>query len=214
MTFEELNGLIIEWAINRNLLHKDNSKNQYIKATEELAEVGKALLKNDGPGLIDGIGDTFVTLIILAEQNGLNPVECLESAYNEIKNRTGKTLNGTFIKDDPKINEAMQKSYNEGKCKFLYKDQNGNVIDINEDNYDKDGKLTTFNVKSFKGNIDGKELIDQIFKNESIPVKFEYKLNGRKIECANLTTSQAIDMIIESKGEGIEDIINSVKVKV
>lgn len=99
MTFEELVNKIIIWANDRNLVQKDNSKNQYIKATEEMAEIGKALLRSDKEGLIDGIGDTFVTLIILAEQNGLDPVECLEFAYNEIKNRKGKTMNGTFIKD-------------------------------------------------------------------------------------------------------------------
>ncbi len=123
-SFEELVGSIIEWANNRNLLQKDNSKNQYIKATEELAEVGKALLNNDHEGLIDGIGDTFVTLIILAEQNGLSPVDCLNSAYNEIKDRKGKTLNGTFIKDESstlEIDNKILKFHNE-RDKRMYEE--------------------------------------------------------------------------------------------
>ena len=53
----------------------------------------------DREELIDGIGDVFVTLIILAAQNGLKPEDCLQSAWDEIKNRTGKTVNGVFIKD-------------------------------------------------------------------------------------------------------------------
>ena len=48
---------------------------------------------------LDGIGDSFVTLIILAKQLGLEPAECLEAAWNEIKNRTGKTVNGVFVKN-------------------------------------------------------------------------------------------------------------------
>ena len=47
----------------------------------------------------DGLGDTLVTLIILAAQYSLELGDCLEYAYNEIKNRTGKTVGGTFIKD-------------------------------------------------------------------------------------------------------------------
>ena len=49
--------------------------------------------------LVDGLGDTLVTLIILAAQYGLELEDCLEYAYNEIKDRTGKTVGGTFIKD-------------------------------------------------------------------------------------------------------------------
>ncbi len=112
-SFEELNRLIIDWANDRNLITKDNSFKQLAKCISELGELSDALLEKDEPGIKDGLGDTIITLIILAEQNGLNPVDCLNSAYQEIKERTGKTVNGTFIKDEPKINEAMQKDFNE-----------------------------------------------------------------------------------------------------
>ena len=49
---------------------------------------------------MDGIGDTFVTLIILSQQLGLDPKECLEMAYNVIKGRSGKTVNGVFVKKE------------------------------------------------------------------------------------------------------------------
>jgi phosphoribosyl-ATP pyrophosphohydrolase len=72
---------------------------QYAKVLEETQEILVALNENNEQELIDAIGDTLVTLIILSKQNDLNIVECLEVAYNVIKNRTGKTVNGTFIKD-------------------------------------------------------------------------------------------------------------------
>ena len=57
------------------------------------------MLKNNTSEQIDAIGDIQVVLIILSRQLGINYKEALESAYNVIKSRTGKTINGTFIKD-------------------------------------------------------------------------------------------------------------------
>lgn len=70
------------------------------KVIEEVGETASALAKGNLEKLKDGIGDSFVTLIILAKQNGLEPSECLEAAWNEIKNRKGK-LNeqGVFVKE-------------------------------------------------------------------------------------------------------------------
>lgn len=90
---------IIEWAKERDLLKSENAPKQFIKVTEELGELGRAILKNNIAEQIDAIGDLQVTLIILSEQLGLNYNECLISAYNVIKDRTGKTVGGTFIKD-------------------------------------------------------------------------------------------------------------------
>jgi NTP pyrophosphatase (non-canonical NTP hydrolase) len=90
---------IREWADNKGLINKDISAKQMLKVTEEIGEVAAAVARNDMDKLKDGIGDSFVTLIILAEQNGLSPVECLESAWDEIKGRNGKTINGVFIKE-------------------------------------------------------------------------------------------------------------------
>lgn len=90
---------VLDWANDKNLIKKENSMMQYIKVLEEVNEVGAALVTNDADALEDGLGDSLVTLIILAAQNGLDIEDCLETAYNVIKNRTGKTVNGTFIKD-------------------------------------------------------------------------------------------------------------------
>jgi NTP pyrophosphatase (non-canonical NTP hydrolase) len=96
---KELEKKVIIWAKNKNLLTKDNAKNQYIKSVEEHAEIGRAILKNDLHGIIDGIGDTLVTLIILANQHNTDLETCLQIAWDEIKDRKGQTINGTFIKN-------------------------------------------------------------------------------------------------------------------
>ena len=90
---------VLIWADNKGLIKKENSLAQFAKVVEEVGEIGRALLKKDEIELLDGIGDTVVTLIILAAQNNLDIENCLDSAYNIIKNRTGKTVNGTFVKD-------------------------------------------------------------------------------------------------------------------
>ena len=66
---------------------------------EEAGEICRAVLKNDDEGVIDGIGDCVVVLTNLAELSGNTIEKCIEHAYNEIKNRTGKMDNGTFKKD-------------------------------------------------------------------------------------------------------------------
>jgi NTP pyrophosphatase (non-canonical NTP hydrolase) len=69
------------------------------KMVSEVGELCDAIIKDDKNGQIDGIGDVLVTLIILSNQLGYDIEDCLEVAYNEIKNRKGETINGTFIKE-------------------------------------------------------------------------------------------------------------------
>ena len=91
--------LIRQWARSRGLYDKGDSKTQTLKLMEEAGEICRAILKKDTPEIIDGIGDCVVVLTNLAELVG-EPIEnCIEKAYNEIKNRTGKMDNGTFKKD-------------------------------------------------------------------------------------------------------------------
>lgn len=98
--FDELILQVGNWAYDKGLLKRENAHKQIIKVMEEVGETAGALLKNNESELKDGIGDSFVTLIILAEQLGYTPQECLEAAWNEIKNRTGETKNGVFVKDE------------------------------------------------------------------------------------------------------------------
>jgi len=90
---------VIEWANERGLIKEENAPKQFIKLTEEVGELASALLKKDPYETIDAIGDINIVLIILCEQLGLNMSECVNSAYNEIKERKGKLVDGTFIKD-------------------------------------------------------------------------------------------------------------------
>jgi NTP pyrophosphatase (non-canonical NTP hydrolase) len=99
MKSQDLKQLIIKWANEKNLIQKENHLNQYCKMVSEVGELGDALIKKDVIEVIDAVGDVQVCLIILCEQLGLDMNECLESAYNVIKNRTGQTVNGTFIKN-------------------------------------------------------------------------------------------------------------------
>ncbi len=90
---------VIKWADERGLIAYKNRFKQLAKTIEELGELSSAMLKKDDVKIIDGIGDTYVTLIILAEDLGYSIDMCLQVAYDEIKGRTGRTIDGTFIKD-------------------------------------------------------------------------------------------------------------------
>jgi NTP pyrophosphatase (non-canonical NTP hydrolase) len=88
--------LIREWAATRGLYDKGNSHTQYVKLQEEAGELAKALLKNDKPEIIDAIG---VVLTNLAHLEGHDIEYCIDEAYKVIAARTGKMINGTFVKD-------------------------------------------------------------------------------------------------------------------
>ena len=103
MTFDELIYRVENWGHSKNLIHKDNVRQQMLKVVEEVGELSAAILRKDENKTIDSIGDAFVTLIILSAQLDINPNFALEQAYNEIKNRTGRTQNGTFIKDQDSV---------------------------------------------------------------------------------------------------------------
>lgn len=96
-----MNNLISQveqWSMDKDL-HKANPDKQALKVWEESGEIASALARGNREALMDGIGDTVVTLIILAQQHGMSLEECLQYAYDEIKGRKGKTINGTFIKE-------------------------------------------------------------------------------------------------------------------
>jgi NTP pyrophosphatase (non-canonical NTP hydrolase) len=91
--------LIRFWAKDRGLYDKGNSHTQYVKLQEEAGELAKALLKNDKPEIIDAIGDIVVVLTNLAHLEGYDIEYCIDEAYKVIAARTGKMINGTFVKD-------------------------------------------------------------------------------------------------------------------
>ena len=98
--FPDRFDLIRDWAATRGLYDKGNSHTQYVKLQEEAGELAKALLKNDKPEIIDAIGDMVVVLTNLAHLEGTEIEDCIDSAYVEIAARTGRMINGTFVKDE------------------------------------------------------------------------------------------------------------------
>lgn len=91
--------LIRTWADERGLYDKGDTKTQYLKLMEEAGELGRAILKDDQPEVVDAIGDMVVVLTNLSELAGYNIEHCIDEAYNVISKRTGKMVNGTFVKD-------------------------------------------------------------------------------------------------------------------
>ena len=91
--------LIRNWAATRGLYDSGNSHTQYVKLQEEAGELAKALLTNDKPEIVDAIGDMVVVLTNLAHLQGYSIEHCIDEAYKVIAARTGKMINGTFVKD-------------------------------------------------------------------------------------------------------------------
>jgi len=99
-THEDRFDLIRNWAATRGLYDKGNAHTQYVKLQEEAGELAKALLDQDKEEIMDAIGDMVVVLTNLAHLQGFEIEECIDSAYNVIAARTGKMINGTFVKDE------------------------------------------------------------------------------------------------------------------
>ena len=118
--FSELESNVIRWAQERGIFDRGDALAQLDKTEEELDETIHAVKalrnwelamkldpKNVNPETIeslknevaDGIGDMLVTIIIAAEMLNLESIECLQLAYDEIKDRTGKMVGGQFVKD-------------------------------------------------------------------------------------------------------------------
>lgn len=108
---------IREWANAKGIYQNGDIKTQYIKLQEECGELAKAIINNDIEEIIDAIGDCVIVLTSIAKfsnninmpknnftgsqlENNITIEQCINSAYNVIKKRNGKMLNGSFIKDN------------------------------------------------------------------------------------------------------------------
>ena len=126
MNYEELSALVLRWGEDKGIFAKSTPLRQLDKTQEELDETKEALQKlasltdqqilsekllTDNPETLnleqdalaeakDGIGDMLVTIILLAKMVNMDTVDCLQSAYDVIKKRTGKMVNGQFVKDN------------------------------------------------------------------------------------------------------------------
>ncbi|MDB1561855.1 MazG-like family protein [Pediococcus pentosaceus] len=90
---------IKKWGAERGITDGDPSR-QLNKLTEELGELAEGFNKKVPEQIEDSLGDMFVVMTLFAEQNGLNIVDCIQSAYETIKDREGKTVDGVFIKSE------------------------------------------------------------------------------------------------------------------
>jgi NTP pyrophosphatase (non-canonical NTP hydrolase) len=97
---QDLIEKIESWARDRRIIPNSTPMAQLMKTVSELGELADATLKNDREGIVDGVGDVIVTLIIYAALQGVTVEDCLASAYGEIKDRKGTlTPEGVFVKE-------------------------------------------------------------------------------------------------------------------
>lgn len=95
---------VVEWGKERDLIHEENAPTQLLKLTEEVGELAAAYLKGKRSDQEDAVGDIQIVLILFCEQVGIDYDKALYDAYHVIKNRKGKTVNGTFIKEEDYTN--------------------------------------------------------------------------------------------------------------
>ena len=88
---------IIQWAEDRNLIEGSSPMRQFYKLEEEFNELKVSLIYGESP--IDDIGDMIVVLTIIAKMHDLTIEECIEHAWNEIKDRKGRMVDGVFVKE-------------------------------------------------------------------------------------------------------------------
>jgi len=89
--------LIGQWHRDRNLIDGSTDKDQYMKLIQEAGELSDSLCK--GKDIKDDIGDMMVVLINIMVRNNLTMEECLAVAYEDIKDRKGKMIDGIFVKE-------------------------------------------------------------------------------------------------------------------
>jgi len=88
---------IKQWHYDRNLIDGSDDKTQFAKLIQEAGELSDNICK--GKDIRDDIGDMIVVLINIAERNKVSITECLEVAYNDIKDRKGRMVDGVFVKE-------------------------------------------------------------------------------------------------------------------
>jgi NTP pyrophosphatase (non-canonical NTP hydrolase) len=99
MSYANIEIKIIQWSEARKIIPNSTPEVQLLKAMSELGELADATIKKDQEAIIDAVGDVMVCLINYCALQDLNLVNCMEVAYDQIKNRKGTLLpNGLFVK--------------------------------------------------------------------------------------------------------------------
>tara|TARA_R100000908_G_C3702715_1_gene112530 strand:+ start:207 stop:485 length:279 start_codon:yes stop_codon:yes gene_type:complete len=92
--------MIIQWHHDRNLIKGSSDKDQVLKLMQELGELSDSVCK--GNDLKDDLGDMMVVMLNIMERNNITMEECLTVAYDDIKDRKGKMIDGIFVKEGDK----------------------------------------------------------------------------------------------------------------
>ena len=90
---------IRQWASDRNIIYGATMQAQFVKLIEEIGELAEGIAKGRPEVIKDGIGDAVVVLTILAAQHGVTIEDCIEIAWNEIKDRKGRMVGGVYLKE-------------------------------------------------------------------------------------------------------------------
>lgn len=85
------------WGEERGLFDQSSAEKQALKMVSEVGELCDDLIK--GKDVTAEMGDVLVTLVLLAKHKGITLQAALENAFLKINARTGKMINGTFVKD-------------------------------------------------------------------------------------------------------------------
>ncbi len=99
MTLDSLEMKIVQWGGDKGILPDPDPVAQYEKTVEEVNELKEAIIFSDEHEVKDAIGDIFVTLVMQAQAWGYSMSECVEQAYNQIKDRKGQMVDGQFVKE-------------------------------------------------------------------------------------------------------------------
>lgn len=91
---------IRKWADDRNLIEGATTQAQMLKMTEEVGELAHAVARSKYGDARDAVGDCVVVLTILSAQMGFDIEEAIEEAYEEIKDRKGRMVDGIFVKEE------------------------------------------------------------------------------------------------------------------
>ena len=99
MSLDALDEKILDWGLQKGILPHAEPLAQLDKTEEEVGELRQAIYEHDVDEVKDAIGDIYVTITMQAEAWGFTMEECVQAAYDVIKRRTGKMVNGKFVKD-------------------------------------------------------------------------------------------------------------------
>jgi NTP pyrophosphatase (non-canonical NTP hydrolase) len=99
-SYRDLEMKVIQWSEARRIIPNSTPETQFLKAVSEIGELADAINKRDMDATKDAVGDTLVCLINMCALLDIDVVDCLEGAWNEIKDRKGTLLSsGVFVKE-------------------------------------------------------------------------------------------------------------------